>query len=120
MQLSEYMRNMLRRCVTNYYNNILKTSLLMDISQTLDIISALNSETRLRIIMLLQEEPLSTKDVQKKYNNRFDRDLRRESIYRALEKLRDSGLIQRQYDESEKNFVYSPTRDSFTVDFNDL
>jgi DNA-binding transcriptional ArsR family regulator len=88
----------------------------MDIDEVLSVVSSLNSETRLRYLMLLQEDSLSTRELQTEYKERFEESMRRESVHRGLEDLRDAGILTRVYDEEEKHFKYEPATDSVVID----
>jgi len=65
-----------------------------------------SSKTRLRLIQLLSKDELTSKEIWEKFKGEY-KDIRRESIFRELEKLRKSNIIKRKYDEKKKQFVYS-------------
>lgn len=66
--------------------------------------------------MLLQEDSRSTREVQTEYNEQFEESMRRESVHRGLENLRDAGILTRVYDEEENHFKYEPATDSVVID----
>ena len=92
----------------------------MDGDEVLLIVSALNSETRLRYLFLLRRESLSTRELQETYNERFDETLRRESVHRGVEDLRGAGLVTRSYNEEENHFKYELATDSVVIDLAEM
>jgi Fe2+ or Zn2+ uptake regulation protein len=65
--------------------------------ETDKVISALNSELRREILKIISKEPMPVVQVleelkKRKYDVKY-----RESVYRALEKLVDSGLVEKCY-----------------------
>jgi Fe2+ or Zn2+ uptake regulation protein len=52
-----------------------------------------------------------------KYNETFDEGKHRESIYRELEKLVESGLVKKDYSQKEKRLVYNLQYCSAEIDF---
>lgn len=78
----------------------------MDFDEVLGVISALDSETRLRYLLLLSEQKLSTRELQEVYNSRYSESIRRESVHRGIEDLREAGILTRSYDEEQNHFKY--------------
>lgn len=75
----------------------------MDIGK---IIPALDSETRREIIKILGKGPSTVKDIFQEIKETQKVSVRyRESIYRALEKLVNAGLVEKYYDK-EKGICY--------------
>jgi len=79
------------------------------------IIAALDSDMRIEILKILADSPktvsevltnLHKKDVEVKY---------RETVYRALEKLVDAGLVEKYY-EKEKGLCYKILMNHITID----
>jgi len=70
------------------------------------VISALNSKLRREILRIISEEPMTVIQVldelkRKKFEIEY-----RESVYRALEKLLDAGLVEKYYIK-EKGLCYT-------------
>jgi len=85
-----------------------------------NISQRLSSETRLKIIKILMDRDLTVKEVRDIYERKHERDIRRESIYRELEKLRDSGLVKKEYYEEQKNFRYSLSYKIIKIDLDEM
>jgi len=69
--------------------------------------AAISDETRLRLIEIIHEEgPLTSKEAHAEFVERYE-DRRRESIYKALEKLVDTGLLSKEYKGTEDGLVYT-------------
>jgi len=69
------------------------------------VISALNSKLRRDILKVLVDNPSTVGEVLDNLRNRGFNVKYRETVYRALEKLVDSGLVQKFYD-GEKGICY--------------
>jgi len=76
-----------------FYSNDCKV-IIMDIAK---IISALNSELRREILKILAEKPYTVLEVRDKLKTKGMDVKYRETIYRALEKLVDAGLVEKYY-----------------------
>jgi len=61
------------------------------------VISALNSELRREILKIISKEPMRVIQVLEELKKRRIDVKYRESVYRALEKLVDSGLVEKCY-----------------------
>ena len=61
------------------------------------MISALNSELRREILKIISKEPMPVIQVLEELKKRKFDVKYRESVYRALEKLVDSGLVEKCY-----------------------
>jgi Fe2+ or Zn2+ uptake regulation protein len=61
------------------------------------VISALNSEPRREILKIISKEPMPVIQVFEELKKKGHVVKYRESIYRALEKLVDSGLVEKCY-----------------------
>jgi len=69
--------------------------------------AAISDETRLRLIEILYEDgPLTSKEAHAEFVERYE-DRRRESIYKALEKLVETGLLSKKYQGTEDGLVYT-------------
>lgn len=76
--------------------------IVMDIAK---VISALNSELRREILKILAEKPYTVLEVQDELKTRGFNVKYRETVYRALEKLVDAGLVEKYY-VKEKGICY--------------
>jgi len=81
-----------------------------------ETLKALGSETRLRILRLLANKKLSAANVYREYVRNFHDRMHRESIYRALEKLVNAEILNKEYDEKEKEIVYGLRYKKLTID----
>ena len=71
------------------------------------VVSALNSKLRREIIKLLNESSLTVTEIFKEINKKNEYHVKyRESIYRAVEKLVDAGLVTKYYDTEKKAICY--------------
>lgn len=91
----------------------------MDFDEVLGVISALDSETRLRYLVLLSEQKLSTRELQELYNSRYSESIRRESVHRGIEDLREVGILTRSYDEKQNYFKYGLATNRVVVEVED-
>ena len=74
------------------------------------VISALNSKLRREIIKLLNKGPLTVAEIFKEISKKDEYNIKyRESIYRAVEKLVDAGLVKKYYDTEKKAICYKLT-----------
>ena len=69
---------------------------------------ALSSNTRLNILKILSKfSRLSSIEVYRKFITEFgEKNIRRETIYKELENLLSSGIIDKEYDKGEKKLFY--------------
>ena len=114
------MHEELRIWATKYYNPSYRKPERMDVDEVLSVVSALNSETRLKYLLIIKDKSLSTRELQEEYNEHFDTSLRRESVHRGIEDLRDAGLVTRSYDEDENHFTYELVTDSVVIDLAEM
>lgn len=82
-----------------------------------DLGIALSNPTRVKLLQLLSDENYGASEAHKMYNQTFNEGKHRESIYRELEKLVDSDLVEKDYNQEEKRLVYSLAYESAKVDF---
>ncbi|MGC8935439.1 MAG: hypothetical protein ACP5LN_09810 [Thermoproteota archaeon] len=75
----------------------------MDIDK---VISALNSRLRREILRIISEEPMTVVRVLEELKRKKFEIEYRESVYRALEKLLDAGLVEKYY-VKEKGLCYT-------------
>ena len=75
-------------------------------------LKAVCDPTRFKILALLAEEPLTNTELYEKM--RKDGIAYRESIFKALEKLKSAGLVKRNHDE-KRGYIYSLNFASLSV-----
>ena len=79
------------------------------------VIAALDSKLRREILSIMSEKPMTVIQVFEELKKRKIEVKYRETVYRALEKLVDSGLIEKYY-EKEKGLCYKVSLTSITID----
>ena len=82
-----------------------------------EVFSALSSPTRLMILRLLTNKAHNIGELLellKKYEVNISR---RESVYRAVEKLRSAGLVDKFYDNERKSILYKIKYEKLIYDF---
>ena len=67
---------------------------------------ALSSETRIRILRLLSERARLSSETFERYGEEYDDEKRRETIYRELENLVETGLLAKEYNETAGRIEY--------------
>jgi len=88
----------------------------MDITK---VCKALSSKTRLKILKILVDKKLSASNIYKEYNRIYREKRRRESIYRALEKLVEAEILRKTYNDKEKEIVYELKHKELTINLLD-
>lgn len=78
------------------------------------IISALDSELRREILMILAEKPYTVLEVKDQLKSRGVDAKYRETVYRALEKLVDAELVEKFY-VKEKGLCYKLSLTQVTI-----
>jgi Fe2+ or Zn2+ uptake regulation protein len=78
------------------------------------VISALDSELRREILKILAERPSTVVDVLHKLKGKGLNVKYRETVYRALQILVDSGLVEKYY-EKEKGLCYRLVVNNITI-----
>lgn len=78
------------------------------------VISALDSELRRELLKVLAERPNTVVGVLHKFKSKGFNVKYRETIYRALEILVDSGLVEKYY-EKEKGLCYRLVSNHITI-----
>ena len=86
--------------------------LLMNLQE---VSQALSNPTRVNLIEMIGEQPLSASIAHKKYIETYE-DKKRESIYRELENLVDASLVTKKYNTEEKKIEYSLTQEYLGID----
>jgi len=84
---------------------------------TVKVFSALASSTRLAILQLLANTPLNVGEILELLNQRGIQISHRESVYRAVEKLRKAGLVDKLYDNERKSLLYKIKYKKLIYDF---
>jgi len=67
--------------------------------------SVLSNSTRVNLLKLLAEGPLSATEAHEAYVDRYD-SKHRESIYRELENLVEDGFVDKNYSEARRSLLY--------------
>ena len=80
------------------------------------VFSALSSRTRIEILRILAMKSRSVMDVKNELNRRGFEMKYRESVYRALNKLVDAGLVEKFYDKEEGGIKYGIIKKELVVD----
>jgi len=84
----------------------------MDIEK---VVAALNSDLRREILKIIAGQTMTVVEVLKELNKRGLEVRYRESVYRALEKLLEAGLVQKYY-VKEKGLCYKITLNRVVID----
>jgi Fe2+ or Zn2+ uptake regulation protein len=79
------------------------------------VISALNSNMRREVLKIISEEPMTVIQVLEELKRRKFEVKYRETVYRALEKLLDAGLVEKYYD-MERGLCYRIKVKLITID----
>jgi Fe2+ or Zn2+ uptake regulation protein len=83
--------------------------------ETDKVISALNSEIRREILKIISEGPMTVIQVLEELKRRKFEVNYRETVYRALERLLDAGLVEKCYIR-EKGLCYTIKAKLITID----
>jgi len=76
----------------------------------------LRSRTRVNILRILGEKSLRAVDVYKEYKTTFKKEAKhREFIYKELERLVESGILDKKYDREIKGITYNMKVKKITV-----
>jgi Fe2+ or Zn2+ uptake regulation protein len=79
------------------------------------VISALDSDLRREILRIVAENPSTVIDVLSGLRKRGFKVKYRETVYRAMEKLVEAGLLEKYY-EKEKGLCYKVSLTSIVID----
>ncbi len=79
------------------------------------VISALDSDFRRQILRILSKEPLTVVQVLEELRRSNQQLKYRETVYRALEKLLDAGLVDKSYIKN-KGLCYKLLVNHLTID----
>lgn len=79
------------------------------------VIGALNSGLRREILSILSKQPMTVLQVLEESKRRTSSVRYRETVYRALERLVDSGLVEKYY-EKEKGLCYRLASNHITIE----
>jgi len=80
-----------------------------------EVSQALSNPTRINLIKIVGESPLSAANAHKRYVEMYD-GKKRESIYRELENLVDASLLTKEYNNEEKQIQYKLAQEYLGVD----
>lgn len=81
----------------------------------LEVSQALSNPTRINLIQIIRDNPLSASITHQKYIENYE-DKKRESIYRELENLVDASLVIKEYNSEEKKIEYRLAHKYLSVD----
>jgi Fe2+ or Zn2+ uptake regulation protein len=88
----------------------------MDLS---DVCTALSNETRRKLVEVINSEgPLTNREAHEIFEREY-RSLRRESIYKALEKLVSSDILVKEY-INDRGVVYKLDTDKVLLDLREM
>jgi len=82
------------------------------------VIHALNASTRREIMKLLAEKSMSAPEVFKQLGDKGPE--HRPSVNKALEVLKESGLLTKYYDNQDNQIKYKLTSRRVTIDFKQM
>ena len=82
----------------------------------MQIASALSSETRLKLIRIISNNQLSAVEAFKIYNKTYNEKKHRETIYRELESLVKSNILNKSYLKNKKKIVYELVSEKIIFD----
>jgi Fe2+ or Zn2+ uptake regulation protein len=82
------------------------------------VVSALNSSTRRKILSVLEKDHMTLQEIFEKLNKEGVEVKYRESVYRALQKLVNAGLIEKFY-EKQKGICYKLVMRKIEIDLID-
>lgn len=82
-----------------------------------NLFSVLSSKVRIEILNILASKSGSVKDILKELQTRSILIKYRESVYRDLEKLVGTGLVEKYYDNKDKGIRYRLLITKIQVDF---
>lgn len=82
------------------------------------VIFALNSETRRKIIQLLYKEDMTAVEVFVKLKSSAP--IYRQSINKALEILKECGLVEKYYDDNRKGLYYRLLKKEITLELKNM
>ena len=82
--------------------------------EVIEIAKALSSETRLNLIRVIGNNTFSLSEIEERFKL-LSSSLYRESIYRALEKLVETGILRKYFDAFRKKQVYAIEQNQITL-----
>ena len=80
-------------------------------------ISCLNSETKISICLMLEDQKLSLPQIVSKIQKDSNKKVNRETIYRSIESLRDIGIVGKDYFPDERKIKYFLKIKKIELDF---
>ncbi len=98
--------------VTKYFNRHERFIKNMEIDK---VIAALNSKLRREILKIISKQPMTVIQVLEELKKRKIEVKYRETVYRALEKMFDAGLVEKGYIK-EKGLCYKLTLNRIVID----
>lgn len=85
-----------------------------------EVAHALSSRTRVRLMQIVLDSPVSSAEAFQRYQSQYDTPSHRESIYRELENLAETGLLEKRYESEEKELVYVARDDTVCLDMREM
>lgn len=78
-----------------------------NVKNIVNLLKSLSSETRIELLRIISEKgALSAAEAFREYSTRH-KPIRRESIYRELEKMVEAGILDKRYCKNSKRLLYS-------------
>ena len=78
----------------------------------------LSNSNRIKIIKIVGENRTTTAfDCYNTFRGKYDSKIRRETIYRELERLHESDILIKKYDLNDKKLIYSLKFKKFSLNF---
>ena len=76
----------------------------------------IGNQKRIRILQIICEYSMTASECYKIFRKNYDQNIRRESVYRELECLREGGVLEKRYSEEQKKLCYSMAVKKLTLD----
>jgi DNA modification methylase len=83
-------------------------------SEVLEVAKALSSETRLNLIKVIGNNNLSLPEIEERFKL-LDDSIYRESLYRALEKLVETNILHKKFNDIKKRYEYALKQKQITL-----
>jgi len=83
-------------------------------SEVLEVAKALSSETRLNLIKVIGNNNLSLPEIEERFKI-LDDSIYRESLYRALEKLVETDILSKRFNDIKKRYEYTLRQKQITL-----
>jgi len=80
------------------------------------VLRVLASERRLKILGIMNRTNQTSAELHRKFNSRYGEKYPRETIYRDLELLVNTGIVAKNYDRGDKKLYYTLTTEKVAID----